>query len=170
MIELLRDLARGFTAHHSALEVHGADASAGRIITAIRAHGEDYPKLVGSRGKHHNAMQTILHAIGEKLGKDIDYTLMPAERVPKVPDEFRPASDWKSKKMRTLLERVLAMAFGVRAFSIKIRTEGQKAVFVVTTDQPELATRLDFHLAVHTIFHAIGKTEGMLVHVEFKRA
>jgi predicted RNA-binding protein YlqC (UPF0109 family) len=168
-VELLRDLCRGFTSHHAELAVHGADVSHTKAILAIRCHPFDFPKLVGGKGKHHRAIQTIFSTIGQRLGRDMEFTLLPVERREKQPDEFRADEQWNPEPMRKLLDRVLAMAFGATACSLELTHDGDVSTFVVNCPE-DVFGRIDFHLAVHAIFHAIGKTQGRLVHVEFKAA
>lgn len=167
-IELLTDLAKGFTAHHRDLQVHGADASSSKTILAIRSHPWDYPKLVGAKGKHHRAIQTIFSTVGQRVGREIEFTLLPVERRDKQPEQYLPNDDWDPRPMHSLLERTLAMAFGAEACLLFVRHDSQElSTFMVETCETAILGNVEFHLALYAIFHAIGKNQGRLVHVEF---
>ena len=168
-IELLTELLKGFTARHEDLQVNGADAGPSKSILAVKCHPWDYPKVVGKQGKNHWSLQRILTAIGARQGRLVEFTLLPSERREKGPDEFRPDPKWKPGPILLLLNRVLSMAMGPGEYVAKCDQTPELATLVVIVDEVT-GELMELAQATHAIFHAIGKTQGRKVTVEFREA
>lgn len=170
LIEILRELVCGYTRHHDKLKVDGADMGT-TIIMAIRGDIDDHPKLVGTKGKHVWALETIVQAIGRKMGRTVRLTLMdplPGEQGP--PAVFKPNPNWVEGAIVFLLRLVLDAALPT-PYSLEVMH-----VLDLTTIQVrpavwgDLCERGDFAKAVHAIFHAVGKTQGRDVHIDVCKA
>lgn len=170
-LELLRDLASAFTRHPRNLEVDGSDMT-GAIVLAIRCDRDDHPKLVGSQGKHIQALQSIFAAHGEKTGRRVNLTLLePAKGQKGPPVQFQPDPNWNRELVKSLMGRVLdACLPEPYRLNIADSALGLTTIEVLPQRWGELCQRGDFARAVHAIFHAIGKTQGVDLHVNFTKA
>lgn len=160
-LDLLRDLARGFTRHHDELRVNGGELG-GKLVLSYQGHGEDHPKLVGTRGAHVFAMTTIFSQLGKKWNRTVRLTLLePREKVAAAHIPYVPDANWNDKPLLDLMRRVLENTLDV--YTLESIGEGFTAINVTAEVTP------DFAQSVHNIFHAIGKNQGRFVTVEFSR-
>lgn len=169
-IELLRDLARAFTLHHHNLKVDGAEMTGG-IVLAIKCDRDDHPKLVGSQGKHIQSLQAIMRALGAKIGKKINLTLLEPDQGEKGPPRpFQPNPHWNRELVESLMRGVLSACLpGSYRLESASSELGLTTYEVIPEQWGEICER-EFPLAVHAIFHAIGKNQGVDLHVNFTRA
>lgn len=170
VINLLRDLVLSYTRHHEYVKTEGRDMGSA-IVLAVKANRDDHPKLVGTGGKHIWALQTIFAAIGAKMRRRINLTLLdPTEGEKGPPATFKVNPHWQPEPMLELLTRVLdatmpvpySMQHGtlMELTSIQVRPCVWEDIF----EKGGLAN------AIHAIFHAIGKTQGQNVTIEFTKA
>lgn len=157
---LLRDLAQAFTLHHKALKADGREVGT-LIMLTLQADTDDHPKLIGTKGKHIIALQTLFQAM--RLSRPASLTLLeptPAPREPITP--FDPNPEWTPDSVIALATRVLAEICS-QPFTIKVEAVGEMSVLLVETN--ELQQDGPIQRSLHAIIHAIGKCQGRLVHV-----
>jgi predicted RNA-binding protein YlqC (UPF0109 family) len=163
---LMRDLVSAYTRHHEALRIT-AERMGPSIGITLQAHKDDHPRLVGARGAHIWALQCIFAFIGARLGRPVKVTLMEpwtGEKMPLRGYEEKP--DWDEKPMLALLGRIVGAIVGNNVRTEAVSNGGMTNILVQTPDWSELMTKHQLGLALHQLFHAIGKLEGRIVHVE----
>ena len=166
-LSLMRDIVQAFTQFHGDLEINGA-RSGGTVICNIRAHCSDHPKIVGTRGVNIRALQSIARAMGERLGGEITLNLLEAKPGVKLPlTNFKENPQWDSGPATGLLQRLLrAVCFD--PFTVEEVSASPTTIFAITPSAADFdAIRGTNHEAIHCIWHAIGKSQGRFILVEF---
>lgn len=165
---LLRALLAAYTRWHRDMKINGAKLTSG-VQISVQAHRDDHPRLVGSRGTHIMAIQTLFAFIGRRAGRVVRVTLLePAtgEKLPLEPYVENPK--WKPEPMRKLLGAVASAVFGEGEVTLTVNAVGEMTVFEIAPKQAisQLMRDAEIEKAFHLIFHAIGKAQGRIVHVQ----
>lgn len=167
-IPLLRELVKAYTRHPETLKVDGADMTAAVVMT-IKGDRDDHPKLVGSAGKHIQAIRTIFAVVGAKMGRKINITLLEPDMGTKgSPTTFTANPNWDSGPLLELLGKVLDASMPCDYELNPVRISDLTTIEVIPAQWCELYEE-EFPAALHAIFHAIGKTQGHDVHLNFVR-
>jgi predicted RNA-binding protein YlqC (UPF0109 family) len=169
---LLRETILSYTKHGDRLETTGASLSTSIAFT-VQAHRDDHSKIVGAKGQHIWALQTIFDFIGRSIGTRVRVTLLePAfgEKLPLTPYQADPK--WKPEKVLGLIRRILDLVL-VAHYELKAEGESQTTIEIKPTmiDRPRLlrmdnSEKNDFGEALHYIFHAIGKSQGRIIYID----
>lgn len=169
-VSLLRSLTTAYTRHHEQLETEGRKVGS-QIMLTIRAHADDHPKLVGSKGKHIWALQQIFQAAGRRAGETVQITLLPPVHGQRGRElEYVENEHWTPDNMAELLEMVLEATTISGVLMDPQDVGGMTTFLLVPGDANDPAARWDekpgLAHALHLLFHAIGKTQGHIVHVQ----
>jgi predicted RNA-binding protein YlqC (UPF0109 family) len=166
LTKLLRELVAAFTRHHAELKVDGAKMGSG-IQLSLQAHRDDHPRIVGSCGTHIRAIQNLFGFMGRRLGIQVRVTLLEPNRGEKWPLEpYVENTEWRVGPMLNILTNVCGAVFGEGA-TCEPADIGEMTVIEVRPGAGWCALMDDTRtpLALHLLFHAIGKAQGRIVHV-----
>jgi predicted RNA-binding protein YlqC (UPF0109 family) len=166
---LLRAIAERYIEHRRDLIIEGEDFG-NRLFLTMKGNLGDQSKLVGGKGAHISSVQIIMRAAAAKAGRGLQLQLLQPttgeER--RGPSPFVVNPEWDHKPVTALLRRILAAVSGTA--TLDVRHIGDLTVYTIhPTDPDERGARWvtgEMQRALHTIFHAIGKTEGRQINVD----
>lgn len=158
---LVKELLKGFTHHHGNLKV--TSVRLGSVVSIeISGNRDDQPKLIGSKGGHIAAMNTLMRAVGKKCGVRIVLSLKePTIGVKRPPQAFVPNPNWKPERTLKLLQSIVSAAIPVR-FRIGQHHDETNSVFEIKPIDGK-PIDADVFSALETIFDAVGKANGRTV-------
>lgn len=169
---LLRDLVGAFTKRPDQLRVNAADMTGAVVISLETGDHNDYRKIVGTAGKNIKALQIIMAMHGAKVSRRINLTLIEfsGADAPRETYQWIRDPDWDARPTVALIRRVMDACLPVSWQLNVVRTGPLTTMEVIPQAWCEVCGRPEFPLALHGIFHAIGKTGGADVHVQFAKA
>jgi predicted RNA-binding protein YlqC (UPF0109 family) len=141
------------------------------ILLNVTAHAHDYGKLVGSGGRMFRAFDTVLKALGNRMGCRIELKLRDPEVgsvMGLVPFELNP--NWKPDDLVKLLQEVANYLFYKKSF-IVIGNEDERTHFtIMALPQPNenAGSFAAIANALDDICYAVGKSQGHLVSVNIE--
>ena len=169
--EVIRALYCGMIKYDQDLEVV-ADYSGGNLTEFfVRPNEADAKTILGRRGKHFSAVQTIVRLIGEKSGRRCSLVTMrpPTKGKAESFTPFRENPNWP----RQAIERILSMAVeSVFKFEFKIEAQPSdgRCRFVVLlhpAEADEVVEEASKALAV--ILQAIGMSAGCVLSLDMSK-
>ncbi len=163
--ELLRGLVGAFIGRPKDVKITSKLDRAGEILV-LQVHREDHSRVVGSLGRHIQALRTIFEFIGARDNVAIRVLLLDQAEGRGGPMlEFKANMSWSASPMTQLLRQLLKRILR-REFTIEITSVADTTNVLVKThagDQ-ELAEALGPYL--QPIFRAIGKQQGRRVYLD----
>ncbi len=168
--DLFRDLVAAYTSKPDELELHIKDVP-GAVYFKIRAHGDDQPALVGTRGSHVDALSLIFSEVGEAAGAPLVLTLLEPDvrsprrmQLPPVPPKIR----FNFMPAQALLIRLInALGISEVSFEVmerldidrKAKAEIEFKIFVRSSDDYEKLTvpmTAKYGAKIPTLIAALG--------------
>ena len=175
---LIKDLASAFVARPRDVEIGYQQAESGETYLALKGHPEDESRLIGKAGSHVKALTFLVGRFGRAAGRVYTFRLI-TEQAPRarLEQEPRNAVTYDPQAAKGLLERLLeALELGEYAvtvgpgisprhylnfvFKVHVRFRTDYA-YLITPDNPQLASDMTVVGAIGTIFRAIAKQAGV---------
>jgi len=172
--DLIADLLREFILHPDSLKV-SAVPLAQSISIRIEVHTGDMGRIIGEKGAHFRALESLCLCAGLKHGVAINLAPIaePKGGRPDRYEKFKARDDWRYSEILSLLERAAKMIF-----------KSEEAISLTTTDEDEhltivtvnVARRESYEvivagsLALRTLFNAVGKANGRTIFVQVAAA
>jgi len=148
------------------IEVSGAT-----IFISCQVNRDDHPKLVGSKGTHIWAMQTLVRAIADKYREynlKIEFRLLePVVGEKKDLTKFQPNEKWNSKNVVETLREICSLTFAdpVEILVSERDTHYSTQIRIIASERERARLQGDLRQALHYLFHAIGKSQGRLIYI-----
>lgn len=163
--KLLAEIVSSFVRHPDDVIVK-TERLGGKNVIQVEVNRDDYGRVFGSQGRQIQAIRTVFAFIASREGRQIGVMLLESTRGTKIePPPFRANLDWESKKLLSLLKRVLkrilALPFSVDETSVQETTN-----VTIATDPKEHRIIEALRPSLDPIFHAIGKNEGRQLYLE----
>lgn len=164
---LLYDLVAAFTRHPQDIRVEGRQLKPGSTLIELEVNRDDQPRVIGSRGKHIQALRTIFQYIAAREKREIRLILLEPTRGEREEErlEFRPNMDWQPDNTLALIERVLGRVLR-KPFQVNAISAGETTNLEVAADKTEKEIIVALKPSLHPIFNAIGKNEGRQLFIE----
>jgi predicted RNA-binding protein YlqC (UPF0109 family) len=167
---LLRAIIDGFTKHADTLIIESEERGERATMMNLWAHRSDHPKIIGSQGKHIQALRTIFLYIAKRERRDISIMINEPkhgerEEMPPYMDDPTWEPDESIALMRSILDRVL-----LRPYKVVPHENDEQTILYVTPNEAEQRIADGMKPYLHTIFHAIGKQQGRKLYVDTQRA
>lgn len=165
--KLVTDLVRAFVWHPDDVRATQRGSGGGVTIIELNVNPADYGAVVGKGGRKISALQAIVQCFGLKDQRKVRLILPESERQGNgfMPDPYRPDTAWKPDKAIALLERVLKRIL-TSAFEISVVATGEQTNLEVAVDKNDEAWMAAMEPYLHTVFHAIGKSDGHQLYVK----
>jgi predicted RNA-binding protein YlqC (UPF0109 family) len=161
--EFFRKLILGYTQHENDLEVSAGDLP-GRIVITVRANRDDHPRIVGTRGAHIMALQSIAAAYGRRNNTKIALTLLEPVRGEKAQlRPFEAAENWNEGETMELMNELLDRTTPQGWHADHVAVAELSTIQITRADGEPVPA--DFVQSLHLLFHAIGKNQGRQIHV-----
>lgn len=183
--DLIRDVVASYVDHGSELQIDVREHP-GAVYWSIRAHAEDYGKLVGKQGAHFEALRSLVAALGdarEELHVLNRFEEPDAERR-RRPSHNARAETYDPEDARDLLSRILEYLVGQFAVEANVRPNRDLsiafALFVTLTihvnseeDYADLVAPKNGRALVEALgalFRARANREGVAMQIDVVKA
>jgi predicted RNA-binding protein YlqC (UPF0109 family) len=169
--ELVRDIVKAFVFRPEHVDVTSSGSGGGQgsvTILTLQVHGEDYGAVVGKMGRKMQALRTITQLLGMKEQREFRLILPERDRSEHddyAPAAFEPNLRWDPKPTETLLRRLLDRVLSLPYEVVTVQAAEQTHLEISPAEsEQEWLSRIQPY--IHTVFHAIGKSEGHELYVD----
>lgn len=165
-LELLADIVRAFVFHPEEVKVIGSGSGGQLEVLELHVNAADYGLVFGKAGKKIQALQILAQFLGIKERRKIKLILPETERARNGGGikPYTPNPKWDARPTLDLLRRILTMVLS-QDYEVESVDVGGQTHIVVTVEQTDMRFMDVLTAHLHTIFHAIGKTEGREIYV-----
>jgi predicted RNA-binding protein YlqC (UPF0109 family) len=164
------DLATIYRTYTALMVRHPQDLQVEQIVDPnvvqlrIRGHRADQGLLIGSNGQNVKAMQTILAQIAARRDQKVRIRILEphiGEVGPNAP--FEPNPHWTAKEDELTAEYVSNLLGEITGFAQSVEVHSDSASDSTSIRWAGKSDSSELEDALHTLFRAIGKTQGRLL-------
>ncbi len=166
-VNILTRILDQFTYHPETRKVWAVAVGRSWMVK-LQLHRADTPRVVGERGSHIRALDTISAAIGAKNGVNIRTQLLePEVGLPERYHKFKPAENWNTEAVTKLADDICASVF-VSPYAVKVNDGADfTSTIEIQIDRSENKTLVDtIQKAMQVVFNAVGKANGRILFVD----
>ena len=165
-VQIMEGLVRGLIRFKDDLRVETVNTLRSKTIT-VTAHADDTPKIIGSQGVNFKAIQKIADAIGEQLSQRITFVVTdPVVGQRFSQEKFKTDASYDPAAELDLLEQI---GWSICDGDVRVewvKTNDQSGTIMMLLDGNKMDYDPELEVALDTIFNAIGKAKGFIIHVE----
>lgn len=168
----IEDLAKLLVSYPEHVKAQRACGETSAII-ALRCHGQDVKKLIGTGGVMHKALRKLAARMGETVGIDLQYerVIEPEGGVLPVPSGnqrgYVSRENWPQGMILSLVERTATALFGPNRVVKLVNANTSSVIEVLLpAGMVDPQDRTELQEALDRVFHGIGRAQGRLLSVK----
>ena len=171
-ITIIEDTAKLLVSYPEQVRAQTATGEASATV-ALRCHGQDIKKLVGSGGVMHKAIRKLADRMGAMVGIDLQYERVVETGAGAIPlpsgnqRSYVARENWPQGLILSLVERTATAIFGPHRV-VKLVNGNSSSVIeiLLPAEMVDPQDRVELQDALDRVFHGIGRAQGRLLSVK----